>query len=120
MRQRLWLILTAAGFPLLIVLFVVLWQAVQRQNLMVEELVGRIEALEGFDREEQKTGHQLIEQQLSTLQSRQRRLQAKIMDLESWRDGSRERENRLLDRLNPSPSLNPDTLLAPEESTIIP
>ena len=28
--------------------------------------------------------------------------------------------NRLLERLNPSPLLNPDTLLAPEEPTIIP
>ena len=36
MHQRLWLILPAAGFPLLIVLFVVLWQAVQRQNLVLQ------------------------------------------------------------------------------------
>ena len=55
MRQRLWLILPAAGLPLLIVLFVVLWQAVQRQNLVLQQLVERVEVLEGFDREEQKT-----------------------------------------------------------------
>ena len=49
MHQRLWLILPAAGFPLLIVLFVVLWQAVQRQNLVLQGLVERVEVLEGFD-----------------------------------------------------------------------
>ena len=41
MHQRLWLILPAAGFPLLIVLFVVLWQAVQRQNFCESARVAR-------------------------------------------------------------------------------
>ena len=120
MHQRLWLILPAAGFPLLIVLFVVLWQAVQRQNLVLQGLVERVEVLEGFDREEQKTSQQLIQQQLGALQSRQRRLQGKIMDLESWRSGSRERERRLLERLNPSPFIRPDGPQAPPEPNITP
>ncbi|QNI48962.1 signal protein [Synechococcus sp. A15-60] len=120
MQQRLWLILPTAGIPLLIVLFVVLWQAVQRQNLMLQELVDRVEKLEGFDRAEQKTSQELLQQQLGALQARQRRLQGKIFDLESWRSGSRERERRLLERLNPGPFQSPDTLQAPPEPSINP
>ena len=117
MQQRLWLILPTAGIPLLIVLFVVLWQAVQRQNLMLQELVDRVEEL---DRTEQKTSQELLQQQLSALQARQRRLQGKIIDLESWRSGSRERERRLLERLNPGPFQSPETLQAPPVPSINP
>ena len=42
------------------------------------------------------------------------------MDLESWRSGSRERERRLLERLNPSPFIRPDGLQAPPEPTVTP
>ena len=120
MRQRFWLILTAAGFPLLIVLFLVLWQAVQRQNLVLQELVKRVEAVEGFDRDEQQTSQELIEQQLGALQSRQRRIQGQIINLENWRSGLREREQMLLERLNQGPIMKPETLQAPPAPTITP
>ena len=47
MRDRLWVLIPAAGFPFLLVLFVVLWQSLQQQSRTIQDLGQRLDGLEG-------------------------------------------------------------------------
>ena len=49
MRDRLWVLIPAAGFPFLLVLFVVLWQSLQQQSRTIQDLGQRLDGLELFD-----------------------------------------------------------------------
>ena len=49
MRERLWILVPAAGVPLLLVLFFVLWQSLQVQNRTIEDLGKRLDELEGLE-----------------------------------------------------------------------
>ena len=107
MRERLWIIVPAAGVPLLLVLFFVLWQSLQVQNRTIEDLGKRLDELEGLDQPENRTNRQLIQQQLGVLQTRQKSLQQQISDLESWQRSEGARERRIWDRHNTPSLLNP-------------
>ena len=108
MRNRLWLIIPAAGFPFLLVLFIVLWQSLQQQNRTVQDLVKQLEELERFELRDREGNRELIEQQLGVLQTRQQTLQRQIRNLESWQRASGDRERALWDRLQAPFPDNPD------------
>ena len=108
MRDRLWLIIPAAGFPFLLVLFIVLWQSLQQQNRTVQDLVKQLEELERFELRDREGNRELIEQQLGVLQTRQQTLQRQIRNLESWQRASGDRERALWNRLQAPFPDNPD------------
>ncbi|WP_115125450.1 signal protein [Synechococcus sp. GEYO] len=108
MRDRLWLIIPAAGFPFLLVLFFVLWQSLQQQNRTVQDLVRQLEELDRFELRDREGNRELIEQQLGVLQTRQQRLQRQIRNLESWQRASGDRERALWNRLQAPFPANPD------------
>ena len=108
MRDRLWIIIPAAGFPFLLVLFIVLWQSLQQQNRTVQDLVKQLEELERFELRDREGNRELIEQQLGVLQTRQQTLQRQIRNLESWQRASGDRERALWNRLQAPFPVNPD------------
>ena len=108
MRDRLWIIIPAAGFPFLLVLFIVLWQSLQQQNRTVQDLVKQLEELERFELRDREGNRDLIEQQLGVLQTRQQTLQRQISNLESWQRASGDRERALWNRLQAPFPANPD------------
>ncbi len=99
MRDRLWIVIPAAGFPFLLVLFIVLWQSLQLQKRSLEDLVERLEGLEAVGQRAKDGNRELMEQQLSTLQTRQQTLQRQISNLESWQRASGDRQRALWNRL---------------------
>ena len=99
MRDRLWIIIPAAGFPFLLVLFIVLWQSLQQQNRTIQDLVQQLEGLERVELRDREGNRELIEQQLGVLQTRQQTLQRQIRNLESWQRASGDRERALWNRL---------------------
>tara|TARA_B100000073_G_scaffold2613_1_gene2190 strand:- start:441 stop:848 length:408 start_codon:yes stop_codon:yes gene_type:complete len=107
MRDRLWVLIPAAGFPFLLVLFVVLWQSLQQQSRTIQDLGQRLDGLEGIDQRDREGNRDLIEQQLGVLQTRQQTLQRQISNLESWQRASSERERALWNRLDPPFPSNP-------------
>ena len=108
MRDRLWIIIPAAGFPFLLVLFIVLWQSLQQQNRTVQDLVKQLEGLERVELRDREENRDLIEQQLGVLQTRQQTLQRQIRNLESWQRASGDRERALWNRLQARFPANPD------------
>ena len=105
MRDRLWIVIPAAGFPFLLVLFIVLWQSLQLQKRSLEDLVERLEGLEAAGQQSRNGTQELMEQQLSALQTRQQTLQRQISNLESWQRASGDRQRDLWNRLEtPSPA----------------
>ena len=108
MRERLWIIIPAAGFPFLLVLFIVLWQSLQQQNRTVQDLVKQLDELERFELRDREGNRELIEQQLGVLQTRQQTLQRQIRNLESWQRASGDRERALWNRLQAPFPTNPD------------
>ena len=108
MRDRLWIIIPAAGFPFLLVLFIVLWQSLQQQNRTVQDLVKQLEGLERVELRDREENRDLIEQQLGVLQTRQQTLQRQISNLESWQRASGDRERALWNRLQAPFPANPD------------
>ena len=108
MRDRLWHIIPAAGFPFLLVLFIVLWQSLQQQNRTVQDLVKQLEGLERVELRDRDGNRELIEQQLGVLQTRQQTLQRQISNLESWQRASGDRERALWNRLQAPFPTNPD------------
>ena len=108
MRDRLWIIIPAAGFPFLLVLFIVLWQSLQQQNRTVQDLVKQLEELERVELRDKEGNRELIEQQLGVLQTRQQTLQRQIRNLESWQRASGDRERALWNRLEATFPANPD------------
>ena len=108
MRDRLWIIIPAAGFPFLLVLFIVLWQSLQQQNRTVQDLVKQLEGLERVELRDREENRDLIEQQLGVLQTRQQTLQRQISNLESWQRASGDRERALWNRLQAPFPVNPD------------
>ncbi len=108
MRDRLWIIIPAAGFPFLLVLFIVLWQSLHQQNRIVQDLVKQLEELERVELRDREGNRELIEQQLGVLQTRQQTLQRQIRNLESWQRASGDRERALWNRLQAPFPANPD------------
>jgi len=108
MRDRLWIIIPAAGFPFLLVLFIVLWQSLQQQSRTIEDLAQQLEGLERAELRDRDGNQELIEQQLGVLQTRQQTLQRQISNLESWQRASGERERALWNRLETPFPANPD------------
>ena len=108
MRDRLWIIIPAAGFPFLLVLFIVLWQSLQQQNRTVQDLVKQLEGLDRVELRDREGNRELIEQQLGVLQTRQQTLQRQIRNLESWQRASGDRERALWNRLQAPFPANPD------------
>ena len=108
MRERLWIIIPAAGFPFLLVLFIVLWQSLQQQNRTIQDLVQQLEGLERVELRDREENRDLIEQQLGVLQTRQQTLQRQISNLESWQRASGDRERALWNRLQAPFPANPD------------
>ena len=49
MRERLWIVIPAAGFPFLLVLFIVLWQSLQLQKRTIDGLLERLDGLEAVE-----------------------------------------------------------------------
>ena len=101
MRDRLWVLIPAAGFPFLLVLFVVLWQSLQQQSRTIQDLGQRLDGLEGINQRDGEGKRDLIEQQLGVLQTRQQTLQRQISNLENWQRASSQRERALWNRLEP-------------------
>tara|TARA_Y100000766_G_scaffold32312_1_gene22460 strand:- start:742 stop:1122 length:381 start_codon:yes stop_codon:yes gene_type:complete len=108
MRERLWIIIPATGFPFLLVLFIVLWQSLQQQNRTVQDLVKQLDELERVELRDREGNRELIEQQLGVLQTRQQTLQRQIRNLESWQRASGDRERALWNRLQAPFPANPD------------
>tara|TARA_B100000073_G_scaffold325060_1_gene308522 strand:- start:234 stop:605 length:372 start_codon:yes stop_codon:yes gene_type:complete len=108
MRDRLWIIIPAAGFPFLLVLFVVLWQSLQQQNSTIQDLVKQLERLERVELLDREGNRELLEQQLGVLQTRQQTLQRQISNLERWQRASGDRERALWNRLEATFPANPD------------
>ncbi len=122
MRDRLWIVIPAAGFPFLLVLFIVLWQSLQLQKRSLEDLVERLEGLEAVGQRAKDGNRELMEQQLSTLQTRQQTLQRQISNLESWQRASGDRQRALWNRLEtPFPvDQDPKPLAEPELERVEP
>ena len=100
MRERLWIVIPAAGFPFLLVLFIVLWQSLQFQKRTIEGLLERLDGLEAVEQRDRNDNQELMKQQLGVLQTRQKTLQRQISNLESWQRASGERERALWNRLD--------------------
>ena len=122
MRDRLWIVIPAAGFPFLLVLFIVLWQSLQLQKRSLEDLVERLEGLEAVGQRAKDGNRELMEQQLSTLQTRQQTVQRQISNLESWQRASGDRQRALWNRLEtPFPvDQDPKPLAEPELERVEP
>ena len=105
MRERLLLLIPVTGFSCLLVLFVVLWQASQHQNIRLQGLTNRVKDLE---QREEVNSRQLLEQQLGVLKTRQRKLQTDIQSLQRFQSEYAKREARLLETLrqDPPPSIH--------------
>lgn len=117
MRDRLWIVISAAGVPFLLVLFIVLWQSLQQQKRTIQDLVKQLDGLEGVELRNREGSQALIEQQLGVLQTRQQALQRQISNLESWQRASGDRERALWNRLEtPFPSTQGSDL--PDERDI--
>ena len=99
MRDRLWIVIPAAGFPFLLVLFIVLWQSLQQQSHTIQDLVEQLDRLNSVDLRERAGSRDLIEQQLGVIQTRQQTLQKQISNLESLQRASGDRERELWNRL---------------------
>ena len=105
MRDRLWIVIPAAGFPFLLVLFIVLWQSLQQQSHTIQDLVKQLDRLNSVELRDRTGSRELIEQQLGVLQTRQQSLQRKISNLERWQRASADRERALWNRIEtPFPS----------------
>ena len=102
MRERLLLLIPVTGFSCLLVLFVVLWQAIQYQNNRLQSLTNRLKDLE---QREEVNSRQLLEQQLGVLKTRQQKLQTDIQSLQSFQRESAKREVRLLESLSQGDTL---------------
>ena len=102
MRERLLLLIPVTGFSCLLVLFVVLWQAIQYQNNRLQSLTNRLKDLE---QREEVNSRQLLEQQLGVLKTRQQKLQTDIQSLQSFQRESAKREARLLESLRQGATL---------------
>ena len=100
MRERLWIVIPAAGFPFLLVLFIVLWQSLQFQKRTIEGLLERLDGLEAVEQRDRNDNQELMKQQLGVLQTRQKTLQRQISNLENWQRASAERERALWNRLD--------------------
>ena len=96
MRERLLLLIPVAGFTCLLVLFIVLWQALQHQNNSLQSLTNRLKELE---QREEVNSRQLLEQQLGVLKTRQQKLQTDIQSLQTFQSENAKREARLLESL---------------------
>ena len=96
MRERLLLLIPVAGFTCLLVLFIVLWQALQHQNNSLQSLTNRLKELE---QREEVNSRQLLEQQLGVLKTRQQKLQTEIQSLQTFQSENPKREARLLESL---------------------
>jgi len=116
MRERLWIVIPAAGFPFLLVLFIVLWQSLQFQKRTIEGLLERLDGLEAVEQRDRNDNQELMKQQLGVLQTRQKTLQRQISNLENWQRASGERERALWNRFDtpfpadqePQPPQQPD------------
>ena len=116
MRDRLWIVIPAAGFPFLLVLFIVLWNSLQLQKRTIQDLIKRLDGLETVDQRDDDGRQALVEQQLGVLQTRQKTLQRQISNLENWQRASGERERALWNRFDtpfpadqePQPPQQPD------------
>ena len=116
MRERLWTVIPAAGFPFLLVLFIVLWQSLQVQKRTIESLLKRLDGLEAVQQRDRDDSQELMKQQLGVLQTRQKTLQRQISNLENWQRASGERERALWNRFDkqlpadqgPQPQQQPD------------
>ena len=116
MRDRLWIVIPAAGFPFLLVLFIVLWNSLQLQKRTIQDLIKRLDGLETVDQRDDDGRQGLVEQQLGVLQTRQKTLQRQISNLENWQRASGERERALWNRFDtpfpadqePQPPQQPD------------
>ena len=100
MRERLWIVIPAAGFPFLLVLFIVLWQSLQFQKRTIEGLLERLDGLEAVEQRDRNDNQELMKQQLGVLQTRQKTLQRQISNLENWQRASGERERALWNRFD--------------------
>ena len=100
MRDRLWIVIPAAGFPFLLVLFIVLWNSLQLQKRTIQDLIKRLDGLETVDQRDDDGRQALVEQQLGVLQTRQKTLQRQISNLENWQRASAARERALWNRLD--------------------
>ena len=100
MRDRLWIVIPAAGFPFLLVLFIVLWNSLQLQKRTIQDLIKRLDGLETVDQRDDDGRQTLVEQQLGVLQTRQKTLQRQISNLENWQRASGERERALWNRFD--------------------
>lgn len=121
MRERLLLLIPVAGFTCLLVLFTVLWQAIQHQNNSLQSLTNRLKELE---QREEVNSRQLLEQQLGVLKTRQQKLQTDIQSLQTLQSENTKREARLLESLKqrfPQPStpegISPDDQEIPNPVT---
>ena len=99
MRDRLWIVIPAAGFPFLLVLFIVLWQSLQQQSHTIQDLVEQLDRLNSVELRERAGSRDLIEQQLGVIQTRQQTLQKQISNLESLQRASGDRDRELWNRL---------------------
>ena len=108
MRDRLWIVIPAAGFPFLLVLFFVLWQSLQQQSRTIQSLAKQLDGLERTELRDKEGTRELIEQQLGILQKRQQTLQRQISNLESWQRASGDRERALWNRLQKPFPANPN------------
>ena len=81
MRERLLIVIPAAGFPFLFVLFIVLWQSLQLQKRTIEGLLERLDGLEAVEQRDRNDNQELMKQQLGVLQTRQKTLQRQISNL---------------------------------------
>jgi len=99
-----WSLIPAAGFALLTVLFVVLWQALAQQSAALRKLEERVGAIE---QREEVNSRQLLEEQMGTLRGRQQTLAQQftqlMKELREQRDVERKRMLELeLDHKQPS------------------
>ena len=107
MRDRLWIVIPAAGVPFLLVLFIVLWQSLQQQSRTIQDLVKQLDGLERVELHDREGNRELIEQQLGVLQARQQTLQRQISNLESWQRAYGDRERTLWNRIETPFPVNP-------------
>lgn len=90
-----WTLVPTAGFALLTVLFLVLWQALARQSEALQQLQGQLEQIQ---QRQEVNNRQLLEEQMGTLRQRQQALDTQFSDLlqalEKEQAAARERERQ--------------------------
>jgi hypothetical protein len=90
-----WTLVPTAGFALLAVLFLVLWQALARQSEALQQLQGQLEQIQ---QRQEVNNRQLLEEQMGTLRQRQQALDTQFSDLlqalEKEQAAARERERQ--------------------------